>query len=128
MARRAEPAGEAGLDRTPRDARRDRPPEAEREALKLDGLIHERVRLGMLCALAVNPSLPFTDLRTLLDTTAGNLSVHARKLEEGRYVACRKYFRGRTPQTEYRITATGRKALERYLGHMEAIISATRSR
>jgi DNA-binding transcriptional ArsR family regulator len=106
----------------------DGPPVAEREALKLDGLIHERVRLGMLCALAVNPCLPFTDLKTLLDTTAGNLSVHARKLEEGRYVACRKYFRGRTPQTEYRITATGRKALERYLGHMEAIISATRSR
>ena len=128
MGRRIELAREAGLDRTPQDARRDRPPVAEQEAQKLEGLVHERVRLGLLCALAVNPSLPFTDLRTLLETTAGNLSVHARKLEEAGYVSCRKYFRGRTPQTEYRITAAGRRALEAYLGHMEAIISATRVR
>jgi DNA-binding HxlR family transcriptional regulator len=121
-------AREAAVEHTPRDARREKPPEAEKEAQKLDGLVHERVRLGILCALAVNPSLPFTDLKTLLDTTAGNLSVHARKLEEAGYVSCKKFFRGRTPQTEYRITAAGRKALEAYLGHMEAIISATRSR
>lgn len=121
-------ATEAALERKPRISRRDGPPEAEREALKLDGLVHERVRLGILCALSVNSALPFTDLKTILDTTAGNLSVHARKLEEAGYVSCRKYFRGRTPQTEYRLTAAGRKALEGYLGHMEAIISATRSR
>lgn len=128
MARRMVLPREAGLERTPRDARRERPPEAEKEAQKLDGLVHERVRLGILCALAVNPFLPFTDLKTLLDTTAGNLSVHARKLEEAGYISCKKLFRGRVPQTDYRITAAGRKALEGYLGHMEAIISATRAK
>jgi len=101
-------------------------PEAEREALKLEGMIHERVRLGILCALAVNEALPFTDLKALLETTAGNLSVHARRLEEAGYVSCKKSFRDRTPHTEYRITAAGRKALESYLGHMEALIQATR--
>jgi DNA-binding MarR family transcriptional regulator len=103
-------------------------PEAEREATKLDGLIHERIRLGLLCALAATEALPFTDLRALLETTAGNLSVHARKLEEAGYITCRKSFRDRTPHTEYRITAAGRKALESYLGHMEALIRATRGR
>ena len=100
--------------------------DAEREALKLEGIIHERVRLGILCALAVNEALPFTDLKALLGTTAGNLSVHARRLEDAGYVSCKKSFRDRTPHTEYRITAAGRKALESYLGHMEALIQATR--
>jgi DNA-binding HxlR family transcriptional regulator len=99
---------------------------AEREALKLDGVIHERIRLGILCALAVNEAVPFTELKSLMQTTAGNLSVHARKLEDAGFVSCKKHFRGRTPQTEYRITAAGRRALQAYLGHMEAIISATR--
>ena len=103
-------------------------PEAERKALKLDAVIHERVRLGILCALAANETLPFTDLKALLETTAGNLSVHARKLEDAGYVSCKKSFRDRTPHTEYHITAAGRKALEAYLGHMEALIQATRRR
>jgi DNA-binding HxlR family transcriptional regulator len=102
--------------------------ESEREAFKLNGVIHERVRLGILCALAVNEALPFMDLKALLGTTAGNLSVHARRLEDTGYVSCKKSFRDRTPHTEYRITAAGRKALESYLGHMEALIRATKSR
>jgi DNA-binding HxlR family transcriptional regulator len=93
---------------------------------KLDRLIHERVRLGIVSALAVTDSLTFTELRRLLETTDGNLSVHARKLEEGGYVECRKYFEGRSPRTEYRLTEAGRRALESYLGHMEALIAAVR--
>jgi len=93
---------------------------------ELDRLIHERVRLGIVSALAVNDSLTFTELRRLLDATDGNLSVHARKLEEGGYLTCHKSFEGRTPKTEYRLTKSGRDALERYLAHMEAIISAVR--
>lgn len=96
--------------------------------LELDRLIHERIRLGILSALAVNASLSFNDLKKLLSTTDGNLSVHARKLEEAQYVACTKHFEGRLPKTEYRLTATGRRALERYLDHMEALIRATRER
>ena len=92
----------------------------------LDRLIHERTRLGIVSALAVNPSLSFTDLKKLLATTDGNLSVHARKLEEARYVTCTKSFAGRVPRTVYRLTAQGREALERYLNHMEALIRATR--
>jgi DNA-binding MarR family transcriptional regulator len=95
---------------------------------ELDRLIHERMRLGILSALAVNESLTFNDLKKLLQTTDGNLSVHARKLEEAGYVECTKSFEGRVPKTEYAITATGRRALERYLDHMEAIIRATRDR
>jgi len=95
---------------------------------ELDRLIHERTRLGIVSALAVNPTLSFNDLKKLLNTTDGNLSVHARKLEEARYLVCMKYFEGRMPRTEYRLTDTGREALERYLSHMEAIIQATRSR
>ena len=94
----------------------------------LDRLIHERVRLGIVSALAVNDSLSFNDLKRLLGTTDGNLSVHARKLEEAAYITCRKQFEGRIPKTEYRLTAAGRAALERYLDHMEAIIHATRRR
>jgi DNA-binding HxlR family transcriptional regulator len=92
----------------------------------LDRLIHERMRLGIVSALAVNESLTFNDLKKLLKTTDGNLSVHARKLEDGQYIACTKRFEGRLPKTEYRLTAAGRRALEKYLNHMEALIHATR--
>jgi len=92
----------------------------------LDRLIHERIRLGIVSALAVNRSLTFNELKALLKTTDGNLSVHARKLEEADYIACTKSFDGRLPKTEYRLTAAGRRALERYLNHMEALIRATR--
>ncbi|HEX5634503.1 MAG TPA: transcriptional regulator [Gemmatimonadales bacterium] len=98
------------------------------EALDLDRVIHERMRLAIVSALAVNETLGFTELRALLDTTDGNLSVHARKLEEAGYVRCEKSFEGRTPRTEYRLTHAGRAALERYLAHMEALIRATRER
>ena len=95
---------------------------------QLDRLIHERIRLGMVSALAVEESLSFKELKKLLRTTDGNLSVHARKLEEAEYVICKKYFEGRLPRTVYRLTATGRQALERYLDHMESLIQAMRSR
>jgi DNA-binding HxlR family transcriptional regulator len=99
-----------------------------REAVSpdLDRLIHERIRLGIVSALAVNRSLTFNELKALLKTTDGNLSVHARKLEEADYIVCTKSFDGRLPKTEYRLTASGRRALERYLNHMEALIRATR--
>jgi DNA-binding HxlR family transcriptional regulator len=102
------------------------PEAAPRAALDLDRLIHERIRLGIVSALAVNDHLSFNDLKKLLKTTDGNLSVHARRLEEAGYVTCEKYFEGRVPKTEFRLTPPGRKALERYLDHMEAIIQATR--
>jgi len=92
----------------------------------LDRLIHERVRLGIVSALAVNRSLTFNELKAMLKTTDGNLSVHARRLEEADYIVCSKSFDGRLPKTEFRLTAAGRKALERYLNHMEALIRATR--
>lgn len=107
-------------------------PRAERverrglRAAELDRLIHERVRLGIVSALAVNESLSFNQLKALLKTTDGNLSVHARKLEEAQYLICTKSFDGRIPKTEYRLTASGRRALERYLDHMEALIHVTR--
>ncbi|MEO8334738.1 MAG: transcriptional regulator [bacterium] len=97
-------------------------------ALALDRLIHERLRLGIVSALAVNESLTFNELKRLMQTTDGNLSVHARKLEDAGYVTCTKSFEGRMPKTEYRLTAPGRRALERYLDHMEALIRATRER
>jgi DNA-binding MarR family transcriptional regulator len=97
-------------------------------ALALDRLIHERLRLGILSALAVNESLTFNDLKKLMQTTDGNLSVHARKLEEAGYIECMKSFEGRVPKTEYTITPPGRRALERYLDHMEALIRATREK
>jgi DNA-binding HxlR family transcriptional regulator len=92
----------------------------------LDRLIHERIRLGIVSALAVNRSLTFNELKALLKTTDGNLSVHARKLEEADYIVCSKSFDGRLPKTEYRLAGAGRKALEKYLDHMEALIRATR--
>ena len=94
----------------------------------LDRLIHERIRLGIVSALAINESLTFNDLKRVLKTSDGNLSVHARRLEEADYILCSKSFDGRLPKTEYRLTAAGRKALERYLDHMEALIRATRER
>jgi len=97
-------------------------------APKLDRLIHERLRLGMLSALSVNESLTFNELKKLLNTTDGNLSVHARKLEEAGYLATTKSFEGRIPRTDYRITPAGKKALDRYLDHMEALIQAMRDR
>jgi DNA-binding HxlR family transcriptional regulator len=102
--------------------------EASEGALALDRLIHERMRLGIVSALAVNDTLTFNDLKRLMHTTDGNLSVHARKLEDAAYVTCTKSFQGRVPKTEYRLTAAGRRALERYLNHMEALIRATRER
>jgi DNA-binding MarR family transcriptional regulator len=98
------------------------------ETPKLDRLIHDRLRLGILSALAVNESLSFNELKKLLETTDGNLSVHARKLEDAGYAACAKSFNGRVPRTDYRITAAGRRALERYLDHMEALIQAMREK
>ena len=94
----------------------------------LDKLINDRTRLGMLSALAANERLSFSDLKNLLNATDGNISVHARKLEDAGYVTCEKSFKGRTPLTEYLITADGRAALERYLDHMEALITAMRNR
>jgi DNA-binding MarR family transcriptional regulator len=99
-----------------------------RKSGELDRLIHERLRLGIVSALAVNDSLSFSDLKKLMNTTDGNLSVHARKLEEADYIACTKSFEGRMPKTQYRLTAIGRRALERYLDHMEALIRAMRDR
>ncbi len=96
--------------------------------LALDRLIHERLRLGIVSALAVNESLTFNDLKKLNRTTDGNLSVHARKLEEASYITCTKSFEGRVPRTRYSITPVGRRALERYLDHMEALIRLTRDR
>jgi DNA-binding HxlR family transcriptional regulator len=100
----------------------------DRHPQDLDRLIHERIRLGIVSALAVNDSLSFNDLKKLLKTTDGNLSVHARKLEEAAYITCAKYFDGRLPKTEYRLAPAGRRALERYLDHMEALIRAARER
>ena len=125
---------------TPRDCDQTREPRALRSvandtsdhdevgALSLDRLIHERMRLGIVSALAVNDTLTFNDLKRLMNTTDGNLSVHARKLEDAAYITCTKSFEGRMPRTEYRLTAAGRRALERYLDHMEALIRATRER
>jgi DNA-binding transcriptional ArsR family regulator len=99
---------------------------AENVSNELDKVIHERLRLGIISALAANERLSFTELKKLLSTTDGNVSVHARKLEEAGYVTCEKSFKGRMPLTEYKITRDGRKALGRYLDHMEALIEAMR--
>ena len=99
---------------------------ASHTAQQLDRLIHERMRLGIVSALAANEVLSFTELKRLLDTTDGNVSVHARKLEEAGYVSCQKSFEGRMPKTEYRLTSVGRAALEKYLNHLEALLQAMR--
>ena len=101
---------------------------AEAVSNDLDKVIHERMRLGIISALAANEKLSFTDLRGLLDTSDGNISVHARKLEDAGYLTVKKTFVGRTPLTEYKITADGRKALEKYLDHMEALINAMKGK
>jgi DNA-binding MarR family transcriptional regulator len=98
----------------------------EATSANLDRVVHERTRLGIVSALAVNPSLTFNELKQFLRVTDGNLSVHARKLEDAGYIACTKSFAGRLPRTEYRLTAPGRRALEKYLDHMESLIRATR--
>lgn len=110
-------------------ARRRRPahePAREQPIALLDPVIHERIRLGIVSALAVNDRLSFNELKQLLQTTDGNLSVHARKLEEAGYVDCNKHFEGRLPKTDYRLSAPGRRALQHYLDHMEEIIRKTR--
>jgi DNA-binding HxlR family transcriptional regulator len=124
VAKRAEAHGAQGKNN--QSVRATRAKAAQSHATDLDRLIHEPVRLGILSALAVNDTMSFNDLKELLRTTDGNLSVHARKLEEGQYIACEKYFEGRMPKTEYRMTAAGRRAMETYLNHMEALIRATR--
>jgi len=113
------PARPATLSTTPHDD--------PGSATDLDRLIHERLRLGIVSALAVNAKLTFSELKRIMGTTDGNLSIHARKLEDAGYVLCVKSFDGRTPRTEYSLTAAGRRALERYLSHMEALIHATRN-
>ncbi len=111
-----------GQAREKREIRPVRTPELP----ELDRLIHERMRLGIVSALATNDSLSFNDLKRVLKTTDGNLSVHARKLEEAQYISCVKFFEGRVPRTEYRLTATGRRALSEYLDQMEQWIRVTR--
>ena len=106
---------------------RDTAPAKKSAAPNLDRLIHERLRLGIISALAANESLTFSDLKSLMSTTDGNLSVHARKLEEAGYIACTKYFDGRLPKTEYKLTVEGRRALQSYLNHMESLIKQMRS-
>ena len=123
----------AGAVARPRRRRAGRPLESvagrgPQAMARLDKLIHERVRLGIVSALAVNDTLAFNELKRLMKTTDGNLSVHARKLEEAHYVQCLKSFDGRLPRTQYRLTDTGRRALERYLDHMEALIRTMRGR
>lgn len=123
-------AAKSGALRAAREDRAKRPVQVARApetaATSLDRLIHERTRLAIISALAVNTSLTFNELKQLLRVTDGNLSVHARKLEDAGYLACTKSFAGRMPKTEYRLSAAGRRALEKYLDHMEALIRATR--
>jgi DNA-binding HxlR family transcriptional regulator len=128
MARTAEAAA-AGKPRISKSGKAANEQETVEQALpNLDRIIHERMRLGIISALAVNESLTFNELKKLLQTTDGNLSVHARRLEEVKYVECTKSFEGRMPKTEYKLSAAGRKAFERYLDHMEALIQALRER
>ena len=124
MGKRALQPTQGAAKATPRKApaRTARPA----DALALDRVIHERARLGIVSALAAAPSLTFNDLKRVLDATDGNLSVHARKLEDAGYITCTKSFDGRVPRTEYALTAAGRAALARYLDHMEALIAAAR--
>ena len=120
--------GQRADSKMPRALRTVRGKATDESPLGLDRLIHERLRLGIVSALAVNASLSFNDLKRLMKTTDGNLSVHARKLEEAHYITCDKSFEGRVPKTSYSLTPQGRRALERYLDHMEALIRATRDR
>ena len=122
MAAKSNPA------RQPRGGKPQPVPGSPATVPKLDRVIHERLRLGIVSALAVNDTLTFNDLKKLLETTDGNLSVHARKLEEAGYISCSKSFEGRLPKTEYKLTVAGRRALENYLSHMETIIHQMRNR
>ena len=140
MSKAGKGAARRAAESTPAPSRRERPTAADGGAtspveadaaggaLALDRVIHERMRLGIVSALAANDALTFTELRGLLQTTDGNLSVHARKLEDAGYVTCTKGFEGRVPRTEYRLTSAGRRALARSLDHMEALIRAARER
>jgi DNA-binding MarR family transcriptional regulator len=123
-------AAKLGAFRETREEKTRRTPASTRQqestATNLDRLIHERTRLAIISALAVNTSLTFSEVKELLGASDGNLSVHARKLEDAGYIACTKSFAGRVPKTEYRLTTAGRRALEKYLNHMEALIQATR--
>ncbi len=122
-------AARADMDRTRGKAHSRTEPvlvSVREDVPKLDQLIHGRFRLGIVSALAAAPSLTFRELKDLLDTTDGNLSIHARKLEEAGYIECEKSFAGRVPKSEYRLTPSGREALERYLGHMETLVKAMR--
>lgn len=122
-------AGRSGAYRAAREEKSRRgsvKASGETAAFDLDRVIHERTRLGIVSALAVNASLTFNELKELVRATDGNLSVHARKLEDAGYLHCTKSFAGRMPKTEYRLTSAGRSALEGYLDHMEALIRATR--
>ena len=110
------------------ETRNPKPAGAPARATRLDRIIHERMRLAIVSALAANETLSFSELKRLLQATDGNLSVHSRKLEEAGYLACTKSFEKRTPKTEYRLTAEGRRAFERYVGHLEALIDAARGR
>jgi DNA-binding MarR family transcriptional regulator len=124
-------AAKSNAARDERDEKSKRivaPARPAENATNLDRLIHERTRLAIISALAVNDSLTFNELKQLLSVTDGNLSVHARKLEDAGYIACAKSFANRLPKTEYRLSAAGRRALEKYLDHMEALIRATRER
>ena len=112
----------------PQTARPSPEPHAKPLAQRLDRIIHDRVRLAILAALAATDALAFTDLKAVTGTTDGNLSVHARKLEDAGYVLCEKSFAGRMPRTEYRLSAAGRRAFEKYLDHMDALIRATRKK
>jgi DNA-binding HxlR family transcriptional regulator len=125
VARRARNPEEHLSARPPRTSSRR---SAGPEALSLDPIIHERVRLGIISALAVNEVLSFNDLKKLLEITDGNLSVHARKLEDAGYVRCTKSFVGRQPRTEFKLTSPGRRALENYLQQMESVIRSTRNK
>ena len=129
MAKHASAAARHG-DRTPSSGLKALAASRGNESVapSLDKVIHERIRLGIVSALAVNERLTFNELKQLLQTTDGNVSVHARKLEDAGYLSCHKSFEGRVPKTEYKLTAAGKKALERYLSHMEALIAATRGK
>ena len=121
-------AAKSAVARAAREFQNPRARAAEESALSLDRVIHERTRLGIVSALAVNDSLSFNELKKLVGASDGNLSVHARKLEEAGYISCTKSFSGRMPKTEYALTSAGRRELERYLNHMEALIRAMQER
>ena len=126
MAKAASRKSEVGSQKSEARIVRQKSEADKRSTLELDRLIHERLRLGIVSALAVNAQLSFSDLKRLLNTTDGNLSVHARKLEDAQYISCDKSFDGRVPRSDYRLTPSGRRALEKYLAHMEALIKTIR--